>query len=206
MPEANAPGQDPDSDPFKTIVISMHTLFEIAIPFLSYQKSFRVPNSKQSNISLSSILGFNNIWIKEGDEWKAAFITNRGLYEFTIMFFGLCDAPPSFQQMMFTNILTLAAFSSIWTILSFLAILLKNWITGHVMYIKCQFKKESVKYLGTIISAGQIAISPAKAQFISDWPIPTEVQDVQSFLGAMNFWQKFVPVFSSIACPLHSLT
>ena len=72
--------------------------------------------------------------------------------------------------------------------------------------VKCQFKKEMVKYLGTIISTGQIAVSPAKAQSISDWPIPTKVQDIQSFLGAMNFWREFIPGFSSIACPLHNLT
>src|SRR5262249_34566483 len=46
--------------------------------------------------------GFNNIRIREGDEWKAAFITNRGLYEPTVMFFGLCNSPPSFQRMINT--------------------------------------------------------------------------------------------------------
>ena len=44
--------------------------------------------------------GFNNIRIKEGDEWKAAFATNRGLYEPRVMFFGLCNSPATFQTMM----------------------------------------------------------------------------------------------------------
>ena len=44
--------------------------------------------------------GFNNVWIKEGDEWKAAFQTNRGLFEPTVMFFGLCNSPATFQTMM----------------------------------------------------------------------------------------------------------
>src|SRR5260221_6949296 len=44
--------------------------------------------------------GFNNVWIKEGDEWKAAFRTNRGLFEPTIMFFRLCNSPTMFQRMM----------------------------------------------------------------------------------------------------------
>ena len=44
--------------------------------------------------------GFNNIWIKEGDEWKAAFQTNRGLYEPLVMFFGLTNSPATFQTMM----------------------------------------------------------------------------------------------------------
>src|SRR5258705_457450 len=48
--------------------------------------------------------GFNNVWIKEGDEWKAAFRTNQGLFKPTVMFFGLCNSPVMFQTMM-NNIL-----------------------------------------------------------------------------------------------------
>ena len=44
--------------------------------------------------------GYNNVQIKEGDEWKAAFKTNRGLYEPTVMFFGMCNSPATFQSMM----------------------------------------------------------------------------------------------------------
>ena len=44
--------------------------------------------------------GYNNVRIKEGDEWKAAFITPSGLFELTVMFFGLCNAPATFQNMM----------------------------------------------------------------------------------------------------------
>jgi hypothetical protein len=46
--------------------------------------------------------GFPNVRIKEGDEWKAAFVTNRGLFEPLVMFFGLCNAPATFQRMMDT--------------------------------------------------------------------------------------------------------
>jgi len=44
--------------------------------------------------------GYNNVHIKEGDEWKAAFITNEGLYEPTVMFFGMTNSPATFQAMM----------------------------------------------------------------------------------------------------------
>ena len=44
--------------------------------------------------------GYNNVRIKEGDEWKAAFKTNRGLYKPTVMFFGMCNFPAMFQAMM----------------------------------------------------------------------------------------------------------
>ena len=44
--------------------------------------------------------GFNNVWIQEGDEWKAAFRTNRGLFKLLVMFFGLTNSPATFQTMM----------------------------------------------------------------------------------------------------------
>ena len=50
--------------------------------------------------SLDICWGYNNMRMKEGDEWKAAFRTNRGLYELLVMFFGLCNLPATFQTMM----------------------------------------------------------------------------------------------------------
>ena len=44
--------------------------------------------------------GYNNVRLKQGDEWKAAFITNRGPFELTVMFFGLMNSPATFQAMM----------------------------------------------------------------------------------------------------------
>jgi len=49
---------------------------------------------------LDLIWGYNNVWIKEGDEWKAAFLTNKGLFKPQVMYFGLCNSPETFQRMM----------------------------------------------------------------------------------------------------------
>lgn len=49
---------------------------------------------------LDIIWGYNNVRIKEGDEWKAVFLTNEGLFEPTVMFFGLCNSPGTFSRMM----------------------------------------------------------------------------------------------------------
>ena len=46
--------------------------------------------------------GYNNVRIREGDEWKAAFRTNRGLFEPLVMYFGMCNSPTTFQLMMDT--------------------------------------------------------------------------------------------------------
>ena len=48
---------------------------------------------------LDLIWGYNNVWIKEGDEWKAAFLTNKGLFELQVMYFRLCNLPGTFQRM-----------------------------------------------------------------------------------------------------------
>ena len=49
---------------------------------------------------LDLIWGYNNVWIKEGDEWKATFLTNKGLFELQVMYFRLCNSPGTFQRMM----------------------------------------------------------------------------------------------------------
>ena len=49
-------------------------------------------------------------------------------------------------------------------------------------------------------------MDPIKVQGVTDWPQPTKVKDVQSFIGFMNFYRRFIRNFSEIACPLHTLT
>jgi hypothetical protein len=71
--------------------------------------------------------------------------------------------------------------------------------------VKCQFKQRSVTYLRTIIRQGQTAINLKKAAAIAEWPTPTSLKEVQSFLGTCNFWQKFMRGFSVITHPLHDL-
>ena len=49
---------------------------------------------------LDLIWGYNNVWIKEGDEWKAVFLTNKGLFKPQVIYFRLCNSPETFQRMM----------------------------------------------------------------------------------------------------------
>jgi hypothetical protein len=70
--------------------------------------------------------------------------------------------------------------------------------------VKCQFENSMVKYLGTFISHRQLAIM-LKVAAISEWLVLKKVKDVESFLGTMNFWCKFIKDFSSIARPLNEL-
>ncbi len=71
---------------------------------------------------------------------------------------------------------------------------------------KCKFKQKEVEYLGLVISKDHVAMDPTKVRGVMEWPTPTKVKEVQSFLGFVNFYQKFIHDFSDIAHPLYALT
>src|SRR5258705_7132248 len=69
-----------------------------------------------------------------------------------------------------------------------------------------QFRTSRGDYLRLVISKDHIAMDPVKVQGVTDWPQLTKVKDVQSFIGFVNFYQRFIRNFSEIAHPLHALT
>jgi hypothetical protein len=128
--------------------------------------------------------GYENIRIKEGDEWKAAFITNRGLFEPTVMFFGLTNSPATFQNMMndiFKDLL-LAGHVIIYmdNILIFTDDLITHrLITRQVLSVlqkhnlflkpeKCSFESLEVEYLGVVISQGKLKMDPKKIEALEN--------------------------------------
>ena len=166
--------------------------------------------------------GYNNIRMREGDEWKAAFRTNRGLFEPLVMFFGLTNSPATFQTMMNHLFKDLVAEGVVAVymddILVFTETLEQHYnVVRRVLQIlrennlflkaeKCTFGVATVEYLGLILSPGQVAMDPVKVAGVRDWPSPKTVKEVQSFLGFVNFYRRFIENFSHIAHPLHHLT
>jgi hypothetical protein len=71
---------------------------------------------------------------------------------------------------------------------------------------KCRFHQKEVEYLGVIIGQGEVKMDPVKVEEIADWPTPTTVKKVHSFLGFCNFYRAFIPHFSHMARPLNDLT
>jgi reverse transcriptase-like protein/integrase-like protein/chromodomain-containing protein/p58 integrase-like protein len=165
--------------------------------------------------------GYNNVRIRDGDQWKAAFKTNRGLFEPTVMFFGLCNSPATFQALMddiFGDMIgehiiivymddiflfapdeiTLAENTK-----KVLARLQKNDL--FLKPTKCEFNKTKVEYLGMIIEEGKISMDPGKLRGIRDWPPPTTLKQVRGFLGFGNFYRRFIRHFSNLAKPLNDL-
>jgi hypothetical protein len=166
--------------------------------------------------------GFNNVRIKEGDEWKAAFITSRGLFEPTVMFFGLCNSPATFQSMM-DHILRDEVHENFAIVYLDDILIFSKDLTTHRQQVrrvleklrqhhlslkaeKCSFERNEVEYVGVIVGNGQVRMDPVKIRGIADWPIPPTRQKLQSFLGFCNFYRRFVKDYSLIARPLHDLT
>ena len=166
--------------------------------------------------------GYNNVRIKDGDEWKAAFRTNRGLYEPLVMFFGLTNSPATFQTMMNDLFVELIDEGVVIVYMDDILIFTETLdhhreIVTRVLQIladnnlflkaeKCEFERLKIEYLGLIISQGQIEMDPVKIEGVAKWPEPKNVTNVQSFLGFTNFYRRFIEDYAKIARPLHDLT
>jgi hypothetical protein len=173
--------------------------------------------------------GYNNVRIKEGDEYKAAFKTRRGLFEPTVMFFGLTNSPATFQAMM--NSIYQQAIAkhegrgtNIRIYMDDIAVATKNMsLSSHVEAVsdvlqvakdhslffklsKCSFHVPSIDYLGLVLEKGTTKMDPVKLAGIRDWPTPKTVKDVRSFHGFCNFYRSFIRGFSKITLPLNALT
>src|SRR5258705_5333617 len=92
-----------------------------------------------------------------------------------------------------------------------------QWIAHQVLYTlrewrlflkpeKCKFEQKEVEYLGLVILKDHVTMDPMKVHGVMEWPTPMKVKEVQSFLGFMNFYWKFICDFSNIAHPLYALT
>src|SRR6202789_1534052 len=165
--------------------------------------------------------GYNNIQIKEGDEWKAAFKTNRGLYEPTVMFFGMCNSPATFQAMMDHAFADMIEEGILIVYMEDILIFAEDEPTlqrhtkrvlerlrQHDLFLKpkkCAFGKTKVEYLGMVIEEGKVSMDRGKLRGIEEWPAPTTVKQVRAFLGFGNFYRRFIRKFSDVARPLNDL-
>ena len=164
---------------------------------------------------------YNLVRIRPGDEWKTAFRTRYGLFEYRVMPFGLTNAPAVFQHMIndiFREYLDQFMVAYLDDILIYSpdlhtheqhVRLVLSKLREHGLYAKCEkcvFDQPSVEFLGYIISPDGISMDQRKVAAIQEWQPPTRVRDLQSFLGFANFYRRFIKGFSSIVQPLVALT
>ena len=166
--------------------------------------------------------GYNNIRIKTGDEWKAAFVTNRGLFEPNVMFFGLTNSPSTFSAYMNDIFKDLIVEGKLTIYLDDILIY-SNDLTTHrevtaevlkrlqendlfCKLEKCEFNVPRVEYLGVFVSHNRVEMDPVKVNGIANWPVPQNASDVRKFRGFANFYRRFIKDFSRICKPLDRLT
>ena len=148
--------------------------------------------------------GYNNVQIKEGDEWKAAFVCFRGAFEPLVMYFGLCNSPATFQVMM--NEIFADMDDMVVVYIDDLMIFTKTenqaehdqivlevlrHLEGNDLYVKPEkftFRATEVDFLGMIVGRDSIKMDQTKVKAILDWPEPKNVKGVRSFLGLANFY------------------
>jgi len=166
--------------------------------------------------------GFNNVRIKPGNEWKAAFQTNQGLFEPLVMFFGMTNSPATFQTMMNDIFWDLIAEGIMVVYLDDILIITRmeeehakairqvlQVLQEHKLFLcleKCEFCKEQIKYLGLVISENEVSMDLVKVAGVREWPTLENKMDVQAFLGFVNFYCRFIRDFSTKARPLFDLT
>nr|GEW16372.1 hypothetical protein [Tanacetum cinerariifolium] len=165
-----------------------------------------------SKIDLRS--GYHQIRLRPGDEWKIAFKTREGLYEWLVMPFGLSNAPSTFMRVMNH---VLKPFLQRCVVVYFDDILIDSpsfeehkqhleevleTLRREKVYVnlkKCSFATSMVLFLGFVISAEGVKVDESNVRAIVDWPTPRSIHDVRSFHGLASFYRRFIRNFSSLA-------
>ena len=160
---------------------------------------------------------YNLIRIREGDEWKTAFNTRNGHYEYLVMPFGLYNAPAVFQEFVndiFRDLLYKCVVVYLDDILIYstdlsthrrqvrlvLQRLRENGLFAKLE--KCVFEQSSLPFLGYIVSCTGLQMDPDKVSAILKWPCPQCLHAIQRFLGFANFYRQFTPNFPSLTAPV----
>jgi len=165
--------------------------------------------------------GYNNVRIKEGDEWKAAFTILEGSFEPTVMFFGLTNSPATFQAMMNELLRDLINTGKV-------AVFIDDVIVGteteegydelvaeiikrleeNNLYVKpekCKWRVREVGFLGVVIGPEGIKMEEEKMKGVLEWLTPKCVKNMQKFLGLANYYHQFIEGFAVVTRPLHDM-
>jgi hypothetical protein len=160
--------------------------------------------------------------IKVGDEWKTAFRTRYGHYEFLVVPMGLTNSPATFQA--YINKALRGLVDDFCIVYLDDILVFSKTEEEHDQHLqrvcerlrdaelyakpsKCQFYQTEIEFLGFIIGTQGIRMDPKRVQTIKEWEghPPKSYRDLQVLLGFCNFYRRFIRSYSSIAKPLTSL-
>jgi hypothetical protein len=163
--------------------------------------------------------GYHQVRMAERDVEKTAFTTHLGAFEWLVMPMGLTNAPATFQRLMNDVLRPFHAFARVYLddIVIFSASAAEH--EAHVKQVldalrknqlrlnpsKCVFHVTTINFLGHVVSPGRVSMEPDKVEAVRAWALPRTKKQLQSFLGFVNFYRKFVKQFAHIAAPLTDL-
>ena len=149
--------------------------------------------------------GYNNVQIKEGDKWKAAFTMHLGSFEPIVMYFGLTNSPATFQAMMNDLFRDMINQGNVATFIDDILVATETekghdeiveevlrQLEENDLYVKpekCVWKVREIGFLGVIMGPEGFQMEPEKVEGMTRWPTPQCVKDVQKFLGLANYYQ-----------------
>ena len=165
--------------------------------------------------------GYWQVELDPQDREKSAFISRKGLYEFKVLPFGLCNSPATFERLI-EIVLAGLHWETCLVYLDDIIVcgktfedMVKNLdeVFSRLQQAglklkarKCHLFAQRVEFLGHIISEEGVSTDPKKTECIRNWPIPSTVKEVRSFLGFCSYYRRFIFRFAEIAKPLHKLT
>jgi transposase InsO family protein len=163
---------------------------------------------------------YHRLRIREGDEWKTAFRTRYGHFEYLVMPFGLANAPATFQAYIHNalgDLLDTVCVVYLDDILIYSdseeehrehVRLVLNRLRRWKLYAKlskCEFHTKRVDFLGFVVTPHGVVMDPKRVVAIQEWPEPESYRDIQVFLGFANFYRRFIYNYSEVARPLNDL-
>ena len=198
---------------------SMTTKDRTPLPLI--HETFVAMRGKKFFTKLDLRGAYNLLRMAKGEEWKTAFRTRYGHFEYCVMPFGLCNAPATFQAITnevlrgpldlfaccyLDNVIIYSDTKEehIWDVREILERLRKHWL--FIKGEKCEWNQQQVEFVGFTVGKGRIGMEESKLTSITEWPEPKNKHDVQVFLGFINFYQNQVGYFSREAKALHGLT
>ena len=190
-------------------------------PFLLISDVLENIGTKKVFTKMDLRWGYNNIRIKEGDEWKAAFTTLEGSFKLMVMFFRLTNSPAMFQAIINKLLRDLINTGKVTAFIDDIIVGTEmkegydeivteviRRLEENNLYIKPEkykWKVREVGFLGVVIEPDRIKMEGEKVKEVLDWLTPKCVKDMQKFLELVNYYHRFIESFASIARPLHNL-
>lgn len=171
--------------------------------------------------TLDLAAGYWQVPLDNDAKLKSAFVVPGGLFQFEVMPFGLCNAPATFERLMETVLAgmqwkslliylddVIVFGSTVEEVVERLEAVFTRLREAKLKLKpkKCHLFRREVLYLGHVVSKEGVSTDPSKTEAVRNWPTPTSVTEVRSFLGLASYYRRFIHKFSDVAKPMTTLT